>query len=137
MLKAIWSIGQSGSNYFTTEKDHFAAKEVHPAFNFKGNLIRLLGNLSYQNTAVQDLIRESDAIAPILECCNLDARNPFIQQWSILAIRNMCEKNVSNQELIASLTYKGVLQPNILEDLGMVIEKTSGGMIIRTEDSKN
>lgn len=135
LLKAIFSLGQSGSNYFSTVKDHFETVEPHPAINFRSNLVRLLGNLSYQNTAIQDLIRESDAIAPILECCNLDARNPFIQQWSILAIRNLCEKNQTNQELIASLTYKGVVQPNVLENLGLIVEKTPNGMKVRSMDS--
>jgi len=30
-----------------------------------------------------------------------------IKEWSILAIRNLCEGNVENQELIASLTKVG------------------------------
>nr|CAH0104257.1 unnamed protein product [Daphnia galeata] len=103
LLRSIHSLGQSGSNYFTTINDHFGSVEPHPALNFKCNLVRLLGNLSYKNPSTQDRIRELDAIAPLLECCNLDARNPFIQQWSILAIRNLCEKNVANQKLSGAL----------------------------------
>lgn len=30
-----------------------------------------------------------------------------IKEWSILAIRNLCEGNVENQQLIASLTKVG------------------------------
>jgi ataxin-10 len=128
-------LGQSGSNYFTTINDHFGSVEPHPALNFKCNLVRLLGNLSYKNPSAQDRIRELDAIAPLLECCNLDARNPFIQQWSILAIRNLCEKNVANQEVIGSMTRRGVVQPSLLEDLGMVVEESNSGLSVRPSES--
>ncbi|XP_046459336.1 ataxin-10-like [Daphnia pulex] len=131
LLRSIHSLGQSGSNYFTTINDHFGSVEPHPALNFKCNLVRLLGNLSYKNPSAQDRIRELEAIAPLLECCNLDARNPFIQQWSILAIRNLCEKNIANQEVIGSMTRQGVVQPSLLEDLGMVVEESDSGLSVR------
>ncbi len=103
--------------------------------NFKCNLVRLLGNLCYQNQAAQNRIRELEAIAPLLECCNLDARNPFIQQWSILAIRNLCEKNIPNQEVISSMTRKGVVQPAVLEDLGLEVEESASGLSVRPSKS--
>ena len=45
-------------------------------FGFKSNLIGLLGNFAHSNRPVQDWIRELDAIALILDCTNIDARNP-------------------------------------------------------------
>lgn len=103
--------------------------------NFKCNLVRLLGNLCYQNTVAQDRIRFLEAIGTLLECCNLDARNPFIQQWSVLAIRNLCEKNRANQKIISSLTRQGVVQPQVLANLGLVVEESSSGLSVRP--SKN
>lgn len=94
--------------------------------------MRLLGNLCFKNPTAQDRVRELEAIAPLLECCNLDARNPFIQQWSILAIRNVCEKNTANQEIIGSMSQRGVVQPTVLEDLGMVVEATDSGISLRS-----
>lgn len=131
LLRSIHSLGQAGSNYFTAIDDHFGAVEPHPALNFKCNLVRLLGNLCYQNLTAQNRVRELEAIAPLLECCNLDARNPFIQQWSVLAIRNLCEKNLLNQEVISSMTRRGVVQPTILENLGLEIEESASGLAVR------
>ncbi|KZS21855.1 Ataxin-10 [Daphnia magna] len=132
LLRSIHCLGQSGSNYFTAINDHFGSVEPHPALNFKCNLVRLLGNLCFKNPTAQDRVRELEAIAPLLECCNLDARNPFIQQWSILAIRNVCEKNTANQEIIGSMSQRGVVQPTVLEDLGMVVEATDSGISLRS-----
>lgn len=134
-MRAVHSLGKSGSNYFSTVPDHFDSVEDHPALNFKSNLVRLLGNLCYGNRTAQDRIRELEAMPPLLECCNLDARNPFIQQWSVLAIRNLCAGNPTNQELIASLTRQGVVQPTVLKDLGLVVEENSSGKLrVRTDE---
>ena len=131
-------MGKSGSNYFTKIDDHFGAVEPHPALNFKCNLVRLLGNLCYQNLGAQDRARELEAIAPLLECCNLDARNPFIQQWSVLAIRNLCEKNPLNQDVISSMTRRGVVQPTVLENLGLQIQESDTGLTVcRSDQSFN
>lgn len=130
MLRSVHSLGKSGSNYFSTVEDHFGSVEPHPALNFKCNLVRLLGNLCYQNPAAQDQARELEVIAPLLECSNLDARNPFIQQWSILAIRNFCEKNPQNQELINSMTRRGDVQPAVLEELGLDVRDSGSGLTI-------
>lgn len=45
-------------------------------FGFKSNLIGLLGNFANSNKEVQNWILEFDAIALILDCANIDARNP-------------------------------------------------------------
>ena len=138
MLKSVHSLGKAGSNYFATIPDHFESVEDHPALNFKSNLVRLLGNLCYRNQAAQDRIRQLDAVPPLLECCNLDARNPFIQQWSVLTIRNLCEKNEANQDLIASLTRQGVVQPKVLEDRGLILEETpSGKLTVRSSKEES
>lgn len=53
---------------------------------------------------------------------------PDISQWSILAIRNLCEGNSSVQTLIASLESHG--QPDthkLLEDLGCEVEVGKDG----------
>ena len=45
-------------------------------FGFKSNLIGLLGNFAYSNKEIQNWIRELDGISLILDCTNIDARNP-------------------------------------------------------------
>lgn len=44
-----------------------------------------------------------EVLPVILDSCNIDARNPFITQWAVLAIRNACEGNTANQELVRSV----------------------------------
>ena len=131
MLQSIHNFGKNGSNYFTIQEDHFEPVEDHPCLGLKGHLIRLLGNLCFQNSAIQDRLRNEHVIATILECCKLDARNPLIQQWSILAIRNLCEDNALNQEFIASLQRLGVVKPAVLENAGLVVEESATGLKIR------
>jgi len=108
MLKSMHSLGKSGSNYFSTAKDYFEPVEEHPCLGLKANLVRLLANLCYRNRAVQDVLRTEDVMATLLECSNLDPRNVLIKEWSVLAIRNVCENNQLNQELIKSYQRLGV-----------------------------
>jgi len=81
----------------------------NPVFGFKRNIIRLIANLVYKCPQMQDWIRELDGIPLILDCCNIDAKNPYIMQWSIFAIRNIVHNNTSNQELLSQLATNGVL----------------------------
>ena len=84
------SLGSAAQdNYFSAVNDHFAAVDDHPALGFKANLVKLLANLSFQNKDNQDLIREMEAIPVLLECSNIDARNPCIlsknaRNWQII-----------------------------------------------------
>lgn len=70
-----------------------------------------------------------DFIVTVLDSTTLDARNPckihlssewiftltnrnsfcfaVIKEWSILAIRNLCENNMENQQMIGQLTKVG------------------------------
>lgn len=135
ILKNIHTLGQSGSNYFSRIEDHFQTVDSHPGLNFKCNLVRLLGNLCHQNPEAQNQVNRLEGITPLLECCNLDARNPFIQQWAVLAIRNICKNNPKNQEVIRSLTRQGVVQTSTLQELGLEVQESSEGFQIRRFNS--
>ncbi|KAF7273708.1 hypothetical protein GWI33_013593 [Rhynchophorus ferrugineus] len=91
----------------------------NPVFGFKGFLIRLIGNLSWKSKRIQDLAREAEVIPVILDCCNIDAKNPFIMQWVILAIHNLCEDNLQNQAIISGLTQQGVVYSEVLNEFGI------------------
>ncbi|XP_062535351.1 ataxin-10 [Armigeres subalbatus] len=77
------------------------------SFSLKSSLVKALANLSYKNKKNQNLARDMQIFPAILECTNLDARNPLIKEWSILAIRNLCDDNLENQQFVASLTKIG------------------------------
>lgn len=118
LLRNMDVLGRSSAaNYFTPVRDHFADVEPHPALGVKAQLVRLVANLVYGHRVNQDHVRRLDVLASILACCNIDARNPLIQQWSILALRNLLEGNEANQKAVASLTQRGGVQPADLERL--------------------
>lgn len=94
------------------------------SYSLKSSLVKALTNLSYKNKKNQNLAREMDIMATILECTNLDARNPLIKEWSILAIRNLCEDNLENQKFIASLTKVGDADNSLVTEYN-----TAGGTI--------
>jgi len=95
---------------------------------FKKDLIRILGNLAYKNKANQDEIRELGGIEIILNHCRFDIRNPYIKEWSILAIRNLCEENEKNQQVIQNLRNQGIANTDELESLGIKVEMKDGSI---------
>ncbi|XP_016917893.2 ataxin-10 [Apis cerana] len=99
----------------------------HPTFGFKAGLIRIIGNISYKNKEYQDLLREMDVIPLLLDCCNIDARNPLIMQWTILALRNLCEDNPSNQEIIRNSSRIGVVENSVLQEMGVTLHEDEEG----------
>ncbi|CAG2162717.1 unnamed protein product, partial [Oppiella nova] len=56
------------------------SESQNPVFGFKRDLIRVIGNLVYKCPQMQDWVREFDGIPVILDCCNIDAKNPYIMQ---------------------------------------------------------
>ncbi|KAL1513154.1 hypothetical protein ABEB36_002606 [Hypothenemus hampei] len=93
--------------------------KTNPVFGFKTDLVRLIGNMCWKNEDMQDLARTAELIPVLLECCTIDANNPFITQWAILAIRNLCENNQANQAVIGSLSKQGTVSTEILDKLGL------------------
>lgn len=43
----------------------------------------------------------------------------MIKEWSILAIRNLCEGNAENQEIIRQLTKVGDTKSDIIKELNL------------------
>ena len=60
----------------------------NPAYGFKRDIIGLIANIIHRNPEAQEHLRTSEGLAALLDCAKIDARNPFILQWSICAIRN-------------------------------------------------
>ncbi|KYQ90098.1 ataxin-10 [Tieghemostelium lacteum] len=112
-------------------------KESDEGSGFKKELIRIIGNLAYKNKNNQDEIRELGGIEIILNHCRFDPSNPYIREWSIFAIRNLCDENLQNQQLIQNLKMQGVAKNEELQDLGIQIETTENGTLKFTQTPKN
>ncbi|XP_070394863.1 ataxin-10 isoform X2 [Dermacentor albipictus] len=132
VLKTVHLLGKSSQNAFTPAPhlDDFTAVEKgtleltgHHSFGFKRDLVQLIGNMCHQNRKHQDMIRNLDGIPLILDVCNLDAKNPFIIQHVILAIRNLMEANPENQAVVGSLVQQGVVTDSpLIKEMGINIE---------------
>ncbi|KAJ8936861.1 hypothetical protein NQ318_009524, partial [Aromia moschata] len=83
LLINVHRLGKEPENCFTPVQrlSEFTDKTVlkdHPAFGFKADLVRLIGNFCWKNVQFQNLARSCQVIPVILECCNMDAKNPCI-----------------------------------------------------------
>lgn len=107
----------------TGDNSHNCTKNMqsHPSFGFKAALIRIVGNLVYDNEKNQNIVRENDGIPLLLDCCNIDAKNPLIIQWTILAVRNLCENNTENQEVIRKSTEIGKINSSVIKEMGLTL----------------
>jgi len=119
LLKMMHDTEKSNGNLHQTHDSDM--DENSPINGFKCNLIRLIANLTYGNKANQDEVRECNGIEMILDCSPLDIRNPMITQWVVVAIRNLCENNPANQEIISQLDKKGVMDKSALSKSGIDI----------------
>ncbi|ETP34789.1 hypothetical protein F442_16931 [Phytophthora nicotianae P10297] len=77
-------------------------------FGYRSGLIRVIGNLSFRHTDHQDLVREEGYLPLFLNHCNIDETNPMIREWSLVALRNLCEGNEANQSYINALRPQGM-----------------------------
>ncbi|XP_004923792.2 ataxin-10 isoform X2 [Bombyx mori] len=99
--------------------------ERHVAFGFKARLVRTLANLCWKNQENKKQMRDLDVIPVLLDCCNIDARNPLIMQWVIFAIRTLCENCPENQEVIAKTTLQGPVDNEVLQEMGLTLSTDS------------
>lgn len=128
LLQALHKIGKTSDTIFspiqsldamapTSNVSGDFEKEI--SFAFKTKLVKSLANLSHRNKKNQELAREMEIMLSIFECTNADARNPLIKEWSILAIRNLCEDNLENQAMVKKLTKVGDASNPLLKELGL------------------
>lgn len=95
----------------------------------KRSVIRLIGNICFENEIVQNRIRTNGGIPLILQCCTIDDDNPLIQQWAIFAMRNLCRNNLENQAEVAKFERVGIADSPVLKSMGLtVVENEEGKM---------
>lgn len=137
LLKSMHSLGQEGDNHFTVIqklseldlKGKDTNLQQHPAFGFKVDLVRVIGNLCWKHKVNQHQVVELEGVQLLLDCCKIDARNPFVMQWAILAIRNLCDDNKECQEVIAGMTKKGEIDAATLNQIGLTLHSGPEGGI--------
>lgn len=138
LLQDISEKGRKEWNALSVARDETAVDQRHPAYLLRRDLVRIIGNLAYQNKANQDVIRTElggVGIPLLFEHTNIDLRNPFIQEWAKLALTNVVRDNEENVKFVSSLKLQGTVDPSgILRDCGLVLE-TNGNKVIITQAS--
>ena len=64
-------------------------------------------------------MRQHGAIPTILSHCNVDSSNPFLREWSLLAVRNLCADNLENQQAIEELKPQETITNATLRTMGI------------------
>ncbi|XP_065367685.1 ataxin-10 [Calliphora vicina] len=89
------------------------------SFELKTLLVRCIANLLYNNDTNKGYCLDTQLMPALFECTNMDARNPLMKEWSILAIRNACIGCPEIQQVIANLTKQGPAHNEILTELNL------------------
>lgn len=96
LLTAVHKAGkQKGSIFAPIQKldqiapssESNAQHEQEISYSLKSLLVKSIGNLMFKNRTNQGLVREMDMLKTILECTNIDARNPCKKLILALSIR--------------------------------------------------
>ncbi|KAG8038708.1 hypothetical protein G9C98_000263 [Cotesia typhae] len=116
LLKAIHMAGKSSSNNFTPLQK---LAQVAPGKNSDRESIESHVAFGFKSSLVQEL----DGMSLILDCCNIDARNPLIMQWCILAIRNLLKNNPANQELIRNSQKIRFIDTEVIREMGITLNQ--------------
>ncbi|XP_011182232.1 ataxin-10 [Zeugodacus cucurbitae] len=128
LLRCLAQVGKESQNMFTpmNKLEEVALTsnktrefETELSFELKTLLVRCIANLLYKNPANQGYCIDTQLLPTLLECTNMDARNPLLKEWSILAIRNACYGCPEIQALIANMTNQGAAQNDIIDELNL------------------
>ncbi|KAL6040644.1 Ataxin-10, variant 2 [Balamuthia mandrillaris] len=115
-----WAVKYLGAAYYRFDKAN--EEKQHLSFALKRDLVRVLCNMCFRDKHNQDLVRENGGLPLILNLCRIDEKNPYIREWCLLAIRNLCEENAANQAFIAGLDLKGAASNKELAEMGLKVE---------------
>ena len=88
-------------------------------FGFKATLIELLTNLVWEHADNQSLVGELEGLPLLLDCSQMDARNPLITQRVVLAIRALTTGHADNQNKLAGTRKLGAADSSLLSELGL------------------
>ncbi|KAI8850218.1 spinocerebellar ataxia type 10 protein domain-containing protein [Chytridium lagenaria] len=107
-----------------------AMKKLNEVLMLRVDAMKVVANLCYGVVEVQDEFRCLGGIPIVLNHCRIDDSNPFLREWSIFAVRNLCDNNPKNQALIASLEARGMAPDDgTLAAAGLKARVTSDGKV--------
>jgi ataxin-10 len=126
-LQFVWSLRRLGPPAPPRAGDTTpqSARPSTEPLGYRSAIIRVVGNLSYRHTDHQDLVRDGGFLPLFLNHCNIDESNPLLREWSLVALRNLCEGNAANQAYINELRPQGIDRSSVNLD-AMNVDATLG-----------
>lgn len=95
----------------------------------KSLIVEILTFLTYENTDIQNKIRELQGLELILSNCVIDDNDPFIKERSIVCIRFLLQNNPENQDFVAKLEAKKAIQDDTLAKAGYEVKIDGSGNV--------
>jgi hypothetical protein len=83
-----------------------AASDGESIAGLRGAAVRLVALAAHRDRAVQDMVRDMSGLVPVLGALSYErdtAANPFLREWAVVAVRNLCCGNEENAREISKL----------------------------------
>lgn len=110
-----------------TKNTHTAGEQQSKKFPMvKSLIVEIMAFIVHESFESQEKVRELHGLELLLSNCIIDENNPFIKERSILCLRFVLEKNPKNQEFVAQLEAKKVVDDQALRDAGYEVEVDDG-----------
>lgn len=97
-----------------------------PYLGYRRDVVAVLANASHRNPQVQVAVREGGGLLLILQQCVVEDANPYLREWGLFAVRNLCEGNERTQAEIAGLEVRGGANTEETEKMGFRVEVDAG-----------
>lgn len=103
-------------------------------FDFKSCIVFCIAALAHENEAAKKAFASLEMMPILLNLCSIDANNPALREYAILAIKVLCEDCPENSRIIGLLTPLDVDEEtgsliNEYSQGGLSVELTSRGKI--------
>lgn len=92
----------------------------------KSLIVEILAFIVHQSFESQEKLRELHGLELLLSNCIIDENNPYIKERSILCLRFVLEGNPKNQQFVAQLEAKKVVDDLALQEVGYEVEVEDG-----------
>jgi hypothetical protein len=97
--------------------------EWNSYIGLRGAAVRLIALSCDRDEEMQDLVRTSDGLVAVLSALSYEkdtSINPFLREWAVMAVRNLCLGNAKNADVINMLELVDVqTNKDVLERAGL------------------
>lgn len=97
----------------------------------KTSTLTVLAILLFCDSEASNVVRELGGLPAILECCVIDANQPYMKERAILCLRYLLQNNYENQSIVAGLEARRLADPDALAQCGYEADITNGQISLK------